>query len=47
MALRAMKNIEQRKALLGRGADSANTESYLNAGVVHHAQLGGNTAVAA
>ena len=46
MALRAMKNIEQRKALLEVERTRRIPNLTLNAGVVHHAQLGGNTAVA-
>jgi outer membrane protein, heavy metal efflux system len=46
MALRAMKNIEQRKALLGVEQTRRIPNLTVNAGVVHHAQLGGNTAVA-
>jgi len=46
MALRAMKNIEQRKALLEVEQTRRIPNLTLNAGVVHHAQLGGNTAVA-
>lgn len=46
LALRAMKNIEQRKALLEVEQTRRIPNITLNAGVVHHAQLGGNTAVA-
>jgi cobalt-zinc-cadmium efflux system outer membrane protein len=46
MALRAMKNIEQRKALLEVEQTRRIPNLTINAGVVHHAQLGGNTAVA-
>ena len=47
MALRAMKNIEQRKALLDVEQTRRIPNITVQAGVVHHAQLGGNTAVAA
>jgi cobalt-zinc-cadmium efflux system outer membrane protein len=47
MALRAMKNIEQRKALLEVEQTRRIPNLTVQAGVVHHAQLGGNTAVAA
>ena len=47
MALRAMKNIEQRKALLDVEQTRRIPNLTVQAGVVHHAQLGGNTAVAA
>lgn len=46
MALRAMKNIEHRKALLEVEQTRRIPNLTLNAGVVHHAMLGGNTAVA-
>jgi cobalt-zinc-cadmium efflux system outer membrane protein len=46
-ALRAMKNIEQRKALLDVEQTRRIPNLTFNAGVVHHALLGGNTAVAA
>lgn len=46
MALRAMKNIEQRKALLEVEQTRRIPNLTINAGVVHHALLGGNTAVA-
>lgn len=46
MALRAMKAIEQRKALLEVEKTRRIPNLTINAGVVHHAQLGGNTAVA-
>lgn len=46
-ALRAMKNIEQRKALLDVEQTRRIPNLTVQAGVVHHAQLGGNTAVAA
>ncbi|WP_430229159.1 TolC family protein [Nitrosomonas communis] len=45
-ALRALKNIEQRKALLEVEQTRRIPNLIVNAGVVHHAQLGGNTAVA-
>jgi cobalt-zinc-cadmium efflux system outer membrane protein len=41
-----MKNIEHRKALLGVEQTRRIPNLTLNAGVVHHALLGGNTAVA-
>lgn len=47
MALRAMKNIEQRKALLDVEQTRRIPNLTVQAGVVHHALLGGNTAVAA
>lgn len=47
MALRAMKNIEQRKALLEVEQTRRIPNLTINAGVVHHALIGGNTAVAA
>ena len=47
MALRAMKNIEQRKALLDVEHTRRIPNLTVQAGVVSHAQLGGNTAVAA
>ncbi len=47
MALRAIKNIEQRKALLDVEQTRRIPNLIVNAGVVHHAQLGGNTAIAA
>ncbi|MBA3755791.1 MAG: TolC family protein, partial [Nitrosomonas sp.] len=46
MALRAMKAIEQRKALLEVEQTRRIPNLTLNAGVVHHALLGGSTAVA-
>lgn len=46
MALRAMKNIEQRKALLRVEQTRRIPNLTINAGVVHHALLGGNTAIA-
>ena len=46
MALRALKNIEHRKALLKVEETRRIPNLTLNAGVVHHAQLGGTTAVA-
>ncbi|WP_297325663.1 TolC family protein [Nitrosomonas sp.] len=46
MALRAMKNIEQRKALLQVEQTRRIPNLTINAGVVHHALLGGNTAIA-
>ena len=46
-ALRAMKNIEQRKALLDVEQTRRIPNLTVQAGVVHHALLGGNTAVAA
>ena len=46
MALRAMKNIEHRKALLEVEQTRRIPNLTLNAGAVHHAQLGGTTAVA-
>ena len=47
VALRAMKNIEQRKALLEVEQTRRIPNLTVQAGVVHHALLGGNTAVAA
>lgn len=47
MALRAMKNIEQRKALLEVEQTRRIPNLTVNAGVVQHALIGGNTAVAA
>lgn len=47
MALRAMRNIDQRKALLDLEQTRRIPNLTIQAGVVHHAQLGGNTAVAA
>ena len=47
MALRAIKNIEQRKALLEVEETLRIPNLTVNAGVVHHAQLGGNTPIAA
>ncbi|MEO7464086.1 MAG: TolC family protein [Nitrosospira sp.] len=44
-ALRAMKGIEQRKAMLKVEQTRRIPNITLNAGVVSHAQLGGNTAV--
>ena len=44
-ALRAMKNIEQRKALLEVEQTRRIPNLTVNAGVIHHALLGGNTAV--
>lgn len=46
MALRAMKSIEHRKALLEVEQTRRVPNLTLNAGAVHHAQLGGTTAVA-
>ena len=46
MALRAMKSIEHRKALLEVEQTRRIPNLTLNAGAVHHAQLGGTTAVA-
>ncbi len=46
MALRAIKNIEHRKALLEVEQTRRIPNLTLNAGVVHHALLGGSTAVA-
>ena len=46
MALRALKNIEHRKALLEVEQTRRIPNLTLNAGAVHHAQLGGTTAVA-
>ena len=46
MILRAMKNIEHRKALLEVEQTRRIPNLMLNAGAVHHAQLGGTTAVA-
>ncbi len=46
LALRAMKNIEHRKALLKVEETRRIPNLTLNAGAVHHAQLGGTTAVA-
>jgi len=46
MALRAMKNIEQRKALLEVEQTRRIPNLTVNAGAVHHAQLGGTTIVA-
>ncbi len=46
MALRAMKNIEQRKALLEVEHTRRIPNLTINAGAVHHAQLGGSTVVA-
>ncbi len=45
IALRAMKNIEQRKALLEVEQTRRIPNLTVNAGVVHHALLGGNTPV--
>ncbi len=42
-----MKNIEQRKALLDVEQTRRIPNLTFSAGVVHHALLGGNTAVAA
>lgn len=47
MALRAMKNIEQRKALLDVEQTRRIPNLTVQAGVVHHAQLGGSTPIAA
>lgn len=47
MALRAMKNIEQRKALLDVEQTRRIPNLTVQAGVVNHALLGGNTAIAA
>jgi cobalt-zinc-cadmium efflux system outer membrane protein len=46
-ALRAMKSVEQRKALLEVEQTRRIPNLTINGGVVHHALLGGNTAVAA
>ncbi|SDW22051.1 TolC family protein [Nitrosomonas communis] len=46
VALRAIKNIEHRKALVEVEQTRRVPNLTLSAGVVHHAQLGGNTAVA-
>lgn len=46
-ALRAMKNIEQRKAMLEVEQTKRIPNLTINAGVVNHAVIGGNTAVAA
>lgn len=46
MALRAQKNIEQRKALLQVEETKRIPNVTINAGAVHHAQLGGSTVVA-
>ncbi|MEO6562676.1 MAG: TolC family protein [Nitrosospira sp.] len=46
MALRGKKSIEQRKALLEVQRTRRIPDLTASAGVVHHAQLGGNTAVA-
>ncbi|OQW39853.1 MAG: transporter [Proteobacteria bacterium SG_bin4] len=46
LALRALKNIEHRKALLKVEETRRIPNLTLNAGAVHHAQLGGTTAVA-
>lgn len=46
LALRAVKNIEHRKALLEVEQTRRIPNLTLNAGAVHHAQLGGATAVA-
>lgn len=46
MALRAMKNIEHRKALVEVEQTRRIPNLTLSAGAVHHAQLGGTTAVA-
>lgn len=45
MALRAMKNIEHRKAMLKVEQTRRIPNLTVGAGVLHHAQLGGNTAV--
>ncbi|SEL44665.1 TolC family protein [Nitrosovibrio tenuis] len=45
MALRGMKGIEQRKALLDVQRTRRIPDVTVSAGVVHHAQLGGNTPV--
>lgn len=47
MALRAIKNIEQRKALLDVEQTKRIPNLTVQAGVVNHAVIGGNTAVAA
>jgi cobalt-zinc-cadmium efflux system outer membrane protein len=47
MAIRAMKNIEQRKALLDVERTRRIPNLTVQAGVVNHALLGGNTAIAA
>ncbi len=46
VALRAQKNIEQRKALLEVEETKRIPNVTINAGAVHHAQLGGSTVVA-
>jgi cobalt-zinc-cadmium efflux system outer membrane protein len=46
-ALRAMKNIEQRKALLDVEQTKRIPNLTIQAGAVHHAQLGGTTPIAA
>ena len=46
MALRAMKNIEHRKALVEVEETRRIPNLTVSAGIVHHAQLGGTTAVA-
>lgn len=46
MALRAMKNVEQRKAMLEVEQTRRIPNLTVSAGAVHHAQLGGTTAVA-
>lgn len=46
MALRAMKNIEHRKALVEVEETRRIPNLTISAGIVHHAQLGGTTAVA-
>lgn len=46
MALRAMKNIEHRKALAEIEETRRIPNLTVSAGIVHHAQLGGTTAVA-
>jgi cobalt-zinc-cadmium efflux system outer membrane protein len=47
MAIRAIKNIEQRKALLDVEQTRRIPNLTVQAGVVNHALLGGNTAIAA
>jgi len=47
MALRSMKNIEQRKALLDVEQTKRIPNLTVQAGAVHHAQLGGTTPIAA
>lgn len=47
MAVRAMKNVEQRKAILEVERTRRIPNLTINAGVVNHAVIGGNTAIAA